>query len=235
MQEKTLEEIFRDICSADWPLRERLDAFSRAVRELALPFAEAYDDLVARLKTSQAGADVPAPGQVKPHFLLPDTRGHLISLAELLEAGPVIISFNRGHWCEYCAIELSALRQALNEVAAQGASVVSIMPESQEFISIAGANHANAFTILSDIDNSYALTVGLVIWLGDRVRKLYQEHGLHLDQYQKSGAWFVPIPATFVVRTDGRIVSRYVDPDFRTRMEIDDIIAALKAAQPSSH
>jgi peroxiredoxin len=62
------------------------------------------------------------------------------------------------------------------------------------------------------------------------VRKLYLEHGLHLDRYQGSGPWFVPIAATFVVGTDGRIVSRYVDPDFRTRMEINDILMALKVA-----
>jgi peroxiredoxin len=39
----------------------------------------------------------------------------------------------------------------------------------------------------------------------------------------------VPIPATFVVGKDGRILARYVDPDFRNRMDIEDIIAALKA------
>ena len=232
MQEKTLEAVFRDICSAEGPLRERLEAFSQAVRELGLPFAEVYDDLAARLKASQAGAAAPAPGDTMPPFVLPDSAGRLIGLSSLLEEGPAVISFNRGHWCEYDAIELSALRQALNEIASHGAKVVSIMPETQEFISKVYAGQANSFTVLSDVDNSYALIVGLVIWLGDRVRKLYLEHGLHLDQYQGSGAWFVPIPATFVVGIDGRIVSRYVDPDFRTRMEIEEILAALKVAKP---
>jgi hypothetical protein len=72
------------------------------------------------------------------------------------------------------------------------------MPETQEFISKIFTDQATSFTLLSDVDNSYALIVGLVVWLGDRVRKLYLEHGLHLDRYQGSGAWFVPIPATFV-------------------------------------
>ena len=149
----------------------------------------------------------------------------------LLEDGPAVISFNRGHWCEYDAIELSAFRQALSEIASHGAKVVSIMPETQEYMSKIYTDQATSFTILSDVDNSYALIVGLVIWVGDKVRKLYLEHGLHLDQYQGSGAWFVPIPVTFVVGTDGRIVSRYVDPDFRTRMEIKDILTALKVAK----
>ncbi len=231
MQKRTLEAVFRDICSVEGPLRERLEAFSQAVRELGLPYAEAYDDLAARLKASQAGAAAPGPGDTMPLFVLPDASGHLVGLSSLLEDGPVVISFNRGHWCEYDAIELSAFRQALNEIASHGAKVVSIMPETQEFISKIYTDQETSFTLLSDVDNSYALIVGLVIWLGEKVRNLYLEHGLRLDQYQGSGAWFVPIPATFVVGTDGRIVSRYVDPDFRKRMEIKDILAALKVAK----
>ncbi len=69
--------------------------------------------------------------------------------------------------------------------------------------------------------------MGLVIWLGDRVREIYLAHGLHLEKYQHSDSWFLPIPATFVVSQDGIIAARYVDPDFRQRMEIADIINAV--------
>ena len=163
-----------------------------------------------------------------PEFLLPDSSGRLVSLDDLIAEGPAVISFNRGHWCEYCTIELTALRQGLNEIAAHGAKVVSIMPESEAFTTKAAANAGNAFKVLSDIDNGYALTVGLAIWLGERVRTLYLSHGLNLERFQNSPNWFVPIPATFVVGRDGVIVARHVDPDFRNRMDIEEIVAALK-------
>jgi peroxiredoxin len=165
-----------------------------------------------------------------PPFLLPGSGGRLASLAELIRSGPSVISFNRGHWCEYCAIELSALSQALNAFAAKGAKVVSIMPETREFIKDASTACGGRFEFLSDIDNGYALETGLVIWLGDRVRKIYLEHGLHLERYQGNETWFMPIPATFVVGRDGLVAARYVDPDFRRRMEIDDIMAAIESA-----
>jgi len=38
----------------------------------------------------------------------------------------------------------------------------------------------------------------------------------------------VPIPATFVVGADGVIAARYLDPDYRLRMEIDQLRAALR-------
>jgi peroxiredoxin len=226
-----LNEVFRELCAMEAPLGERLAAFSAAVRAHALPFADAYDALVARITSGEAGASAPGAGERMPPFALPDGRGIVHSLDDLLRDGPVVVSFNRGHWCEYCAIELTAMRQALTEIAAAGAQVVSIMPEQAEFVARAAADNDHAFLVLSDENNGYALQLNLVIWLGERVRNLFIESGLQLDQYQGNAAWFVPIPATFVVGADGTIAARYVDPDFRRRMEIDDILAALKSLQ----
>ena len=46
--------------------------------------------------------------------------------------------------------------------------------------------------------------------------------------YQGNDSWMLPIPATFVVGTDGRIKARFVDPDYRKRMAIEELIASLK-------
>jgi peroxiredoxin len=229
MKATSVQDAFEKICATEAPLHERMAAFSEAVREFGLPFAEAYDELVARIRSGEAGSLAPAPGEPMPGFLLPDSTGRLVSLDDVLAEGPAVISFNRGHWCEYCRIELTAFRQGMNEIAAEGASVVSIMPESEVFAGRAAAEAGNAFRVLSDIDNGYALTTGLVIWLGERVRNLYLSHGLNLERFQNSPNWFVPIPATFVVGRDGVIVARHVDPDFRNRMDIEAIVAALKA------
>ncbi len=229
MQAESLEDAFKQICAMEAPLHERLEAFSGAVRKFGLPFAEAYDDLVQRIRTGEAGRSAPKVGERMPSFLLPDESGRLLDLRDLLADGPAVISFNRGHWCEYCAIELAALSEALSEIAAQGANVTSIMPETEEFTKKAAASTGNAFRILSDIDHGYALSLGLVVWLGERVRKLYLAHGINVPRFQNSSSWFVPIPATFVVGRDGRIVARYVDPDFRKRMDVEDILAALRS------
>lgn len=210
------------------PLSERLNAFSEAVRRFSLPFANVYDDLVIRVRSANAGLFVPKAGERMPPFALPDHENRLLTLDDLLRQGPAVISFNRGHWCEYCLIELAALRGSLNEFARRGAHVVSIMPEIQAYISEMADR--DAFTILSDIDNGYALELGLAIWLGDDVRKLYLEHGLELQKFNGNDTWFLPIPATFVVGEDGIIIDRFVDPDFRNRMEIANILSALDYA-----
>ena len=86
------------------------------------------------------------------------------------------------------------------------------------------------FPVLSDIDNGYALSLGLVMWVGEEVCQLYSSGGVNLPEFSGSDGWMLPIPATFVVGRDGRVISRYVDPDFRTRMDAEAILAALNSA-----
>jgi len=228
MSDTSLEDAFRRICASEVPLSERLHAFSEAVKRFSIPFANVYDDLVVRIRSGDAGLSAPKIGERMPPFALPDRENRLVTLDALLREGPAVVSFNRGHWCEYCLIELAALRGALAEFARRGARVVSIMPEAQTYIS--EMDNRDAFTILSDIDNGYALELGLAIWLGDDVRKLYLQHGLELQKYNGNDTWFLPIPATFVVGKDGIIIDRFVDPNFRNRMDVANILSALDRA-----
>jgi peroxiredoxin len=47
---------------------------------------------------------------------------------------------------------------------------------------------------------------------------------------QGTDNWMLPIPATFIVGTDGIVRGRFVDPDYRMRMAIEDMLAALRSA-----
>jgi peroxiredoxin len=224
----TLAEAFAEAVAMAAPLAARLASYAAKLSELNPPFAEAYDGLVAKLALSGAGSNAPAVGDKMPSFLLPDGHGRLVGLEQLLMRGPVVISMNRGHWCPFCRLELHGLNQARDRIAELGASVVSIMPERQQY---AGRlrEEGIGITILSDIDNGYAMELGLIMWVGNRVQKLMMKRGFELDAYQGNGGWFLPLPATFVVGRDGFIVARFVDPDFRKRMDIEEIISALEA------
>jgi peroxiredoxin len=230
----TLEQAFADICVMDGPLSRKLAAYSAKLRELNFPFAEAYDTLVARLIDGGIGADAPKVGEPMPPFALPSRSGRLEHLDGLLAGGPVVISFNRGHWCPFCKIELRTIAAYHEEIAAHGGMVVSILPDRQGLLGRLDADTHGRLTILTDVDNGYALSLGLVMWLGERVKELMRGRGMHLDQFHGNDGWFLPLPATFVVASDGIIVSRHVDPDFRIRMDIDEILAALRRAATHS-
>jgi peroxiredoxin len=226
----TLPEALAAICTMDAPLSERLAAYAQAMRDLGSPFADEYDAMVDRLARGEVGEDAPAVGEPMPPFLLPDASGRAVSLDELCAAGPVVVSFNRGHWCSFCRIELATLAEAHADFVALGAEVVSIMPQLQHFTGAVQGRHFGRLRILTDVDNGYAMSLGLVTWVGDSLRGRMAARGLKLDEFQGNDAWFVPLPATFVVGRDGYVKARFIDPNFRHRMDVADILAALRSA-----
>jgi Redoxin len=111
----------------DAPLNERLEAYSKAVRDVIPAYADAVDRLVARLSRSDAGAGAPQPGELMPSFVLPDETGRLTSLEALLNDGPLAITFHRGHWCPWCRISASALAKVQNEIMGTGGQVAAVV------------------------------------------------------------------------------------------------------------
>ena len=223
-----LKQAFQQCRDMEGTLSDQLKAYAAAGREFFPAYGEAVDRLVVRLHENGGGENAPRPGEVMPPFLLPDETGRLISLPALLSQGPVAVMFYRGHWCPYCRLNVRAVIQAQGHIKALGAQTVAIMPETQQFTEKFKADANAPFPVLTDLDNGYALSLNLAIWLGTEIQRLlsYQD----LSDFHGNDGWVLPIPATFVVGRDGRVKARFVDPDFRKRMEIDDLIAALKAA-----
>ncbi len=227
---RTVDEAFVFCRDMDGSLTERLETFSNAVRQLRPGAQEAVDRLVARLEQHEAGQGAPRPGEKMPPFILPDETGHLLSLDELLDNGPVAVVFHRGHWCPYCRINTRALAEAQDSIGAEGAQIAAIMPERQQFASAFKSDADARFPVLTDIDNGYALSLNLAIWVGDEVQQLMQAGGRDLPRYQGNDAWILPLPATFIVRRDGTIGARFVDPDYRKRMGVEELKRSLSQA-----
>jgi peroxiredoxin len=227
---EALQGAFIECRDMDAALSERLSKFADAVRRLDPAFQDAVDRLIARLENSKVGLSSPAPGEPMPPFLLPDETGKLVSLDKLLEKGPVAITFHRGHWCPYCRINTSALAEVQDEIAADGGQLVAITPDRQQFTIEWKSESDSHFPILTDLDNGYALSLNLIFWVGEEMKNMIQHAGFNVAQSQGNDSWFMPVPATFVVGTDGKVVARYVDPDYRKRMAIEDLLESLRQA-----
>lgn len=221
-----LDADFQRIREMDASLGEQLHSFAEAARQRRPEFAQAIDRLVERLREYGVGDSAPPVGDRMPSFLLPDESGHLVSLDELLTRGPVAVTFHRGHWCPYCRINIKALAQAHKELAAQGGQIVAIMPDRQKFVAELKSESNVPFPILTDMDNGYALSLNLTIWVGDEMRKMMQHQDL--PTFQGNDSWMLPIPATFVVGRDGLIRARFMDPDYRRPMAIADMLMAMR-------
>jgi peroxiredoxin len=228
---ETLEEKFVQCRDLDVSLADRLQAFAGEVRRMGPHFAEAVDRLVEHLMESDAGTAAPKPGEPLPSFLLPDEQGRLVGLEELLQTGPVAIAFHRGYWCPYCRININALARAEEKIEKEDRRIVAITPDRQRFTAWLKADAKAPFPILTDMDNGYAMSLGLAIWVGEEMKALMVSAGWDPAVSQGMQDWMLPIPATFVVNTDGIVTARFVDPDYRMRMAIEDVVDALRAAK----
>jgi len=215
----------------DTPLKDRLTAIASRTRVQHPDFAATVDRLVARLRDSGAVSAVPQPGDLLPPFLLPDETGRLMRLQDVLADGPAAICFHRGHWCPFCRTNITALAKAQEEIATLGARIVAITPDRATYALMLKELSGARFPVLTDVDNGYALSLNLAIWLDLELQGYMREAGRDLPRYQGNPSWMVPVPATFVVRRDSVIAARYLDPDYRQRMSIEDLIDALKQAR----
>jgi len=227
---RALRRAFDRARDLDGSLEQRLAAYSDAIRDLHPDYARAVDQLVARLLVSGAGTSAPQPGDPMPPFALPDENGRLASLDQLTSAGPLAVMFHRGHWCPWCRISLDVLADAQQEVTRNG-SIVAIVPERAPFAATFKAEAKSPFPVLTDMDNGYALLLNLAIWVGPELEHLLTDLGRVLPDYQGNAAWMLPIPAAFVVDRAGIVRHRFLDPDFRRRVAVDDLVAALRDAR----
>jgi peroxiredoxin len=225
-----LEETFTRCRDLDAPLADRLQAFANEVRRIGPQFAETVDALASRLMESGAGATAPKVGEPMPPFLLPDEAGRLVALEDLLAEGPVAIAFHRGHWCPYCRININALARAAEDIGGERRHIAAVVPDRQKFTAWLKSDSQAPFPILTDIDSGYAMCLDLAIWVGDEMKRMMVTSGWDPSVSQGTDNWLLPIPATFIVGTDGVVAARFVDPDYRMRMAIEDLTAALRSA-----
>ena len=141
-----------------------------------------------------------------------------------------MVTFYRGSWCPYCNLQLRALQAKLNEIESLGATLVAISPEVPDASMTKNEISNMDFTVLSDQDAKVASQYG-VAWevpefLLDHMRI---DRELDLKEINNGNGSVLPIPATFIIGTNGLVQWNYVNVDYRTRSEPDEIIEALKS------
>jgi len=211
-------------------LKAELDAFRSEFMAHVPP--EVRDAMVrADMELAASGIAQRAlrAGDRKPDVSLPDARGRYVRLNGLLAAGPVVLSFYRGGWCPYCNLELRALQQALPEITRLGATLVAVSPQTPDESLSTAEKNALAFPVLSDAGSATARSFGIAYDLAEELRPIYTRFGHALPDKNGDESWVLPIPATYVIDTDGTIALAYVDVDYRNRLEPAEILTALQS------
>jgi peroxiredoxin len=215
-------------------LQAKLDAFKADFQSGKPPYnappqvhatmKKATDALIA---SGQAERALKA-GDKAPEFTLQDPDGNPVSSVELLAKGPLVLSFYRGVWCPYCNMELQALEAALPAIRDLGASLVAISPQIKANSRKSVRQNELSFPILSDSNNDVAAAFGLRFTLPDYLVELYKSFGNDLPKINDDPSWTLPMPARFVIGTDGVITYAEVNPDYTLRPDPSELLPALR-------
>ena len=67
--------------------------------------------------------------------------------------------------------------------------------------------------------------------LPEPLQEIYGGFGINLPKHHGVGGWELPMPARYVVGTDGIVVDSVVHPDYTRRPEPQDTLAKLRELQ----
>lgn len=217
-------------------LQKTLDAFKADFDAGKPPYnaPRAVIDLMhkatAELKASGQAERARKVGDKAPSFALKDPDGNIVTSAELLAKGPLVVSFYRGVWCPYCNMELQALQAALPEFEKLGASLIAISPQTAPNSRRSTRDNKLTFPILSDEKGRIGEAFGLKFKLPDYLVDLYKSFKNDLPSFNDDPAWTLPMPARYVIGQDGTILYAEVNPDYTQRPDPEELLPALRQA-----
>jgi peroxiredoxin len=166
-------------------------------------------------------------GEMAPLFRLRCGPGGFIDLSDLLEGGPVVVSFFWGDWCSFCVLELKALAAAHPQIERLGARLLVLSPQARDKSSSLTGDGEPPFPLLRDAGCNIAARYRIAFTVPQQFRAAYLALGYPVSARTGSKDWVLPIPATYVLDSTGLIVLSYLDADYTTRLEPAEIIVAL--------
>ena len=210
------------------PLQRQLEELTSKLRALVPAERLAtVDHAIRELRESRIVSSALKKGEKAPAFELPDGDGRLWRSEDLLRSGPLVIVFYRGRWCAYCNTQLVALQEIHKQIGAAKASLVAISPQTQKHSYMTRDMHKLRFSLLSDAGNKVARQFGLVYRLSPELQAMYESIYTKLPGYNGDQSWELPLPATYIIGSDGTISYDRIDADWRKRPEPEEMLKEL--------
>ncbi|HKF46130.1 MAG TPA: peroxiredoxin-like family protein [Terracidiphilus sp.] len=213
-------------------LQDQLDEITSNTRHLVQPERLAIGErAVEQLFHSQIEEKILPIGSAAPEFSLKDSNGKLRRSRDLLEQGPLILKFFRGRWCPYCITELERWHGLHDRLRERGVHFIAISPQIERQSDFMVNQHGFPFPVLSDPGNKLAAQFNLVWTVPETLRDYYRSILVNIPFVNGDQSWTLPLPATYVINTAGRIVFAEAHADFRVRPEPEEVLAAAIAGR----
>lgn len=169
------------------------------------------------------------PGSDAPEFSLAGLTGNTVNIVPQQIKKPLVVTFYRGGWCPYCNLHLAELRKAEEALIEQGFDVWFISPDRPELLYESLQEPDIGYTLYSDSTLSAAKAFGVAYEVEQSELDQFFNGGLTLKEATGEQGNLLPVPGTFLIGTDGLIHFQYVNPNFKTRLDPNVLLAAAES------
>jgi len=135
-------------------------------------------------------------------------------------------------------IEVGSLlnpQQQLVRIRALGATLVAISPELPDRTLTTAEVNQLGYPVLSDVDNAVARRYRLTHTIDPAVVGYQLGNGNDVAAFNGSARAEVPLPATYIIGTDGVVQFAFVRADYTHRAEPEDVLAVLRDLTATAH
>lgn len=151
-----------------------------------------------------------------------------ISLESLYRDKSLVVIFYRGYWCPACSRHLSEFAERAIEIENAGAQIIAVTPETYENAEKTIDNTGIDFTVISDADGSVMSAFDVLFDVTDDYNEMIEDKlNASIREINGNKDATLPVPATFIIDTKGKIVYRQFNPDYKQRASVNDILENL--------
>lgn len=184
---------------------------------------------VAELKQRRLAANILPVGAKLPAFELQDQDGKIVSSSDLLANRKLVLCFIRGRWCPFCVGQMEAMNLVLPQIEKAGAAFIAISPQTVKQSFFMHDQHKLRFPLLSDADNKIARQFGLTYRVPEPQEAVYRRAFVNLPFTNGDDSWELPIPATYILDSDGTVLHASANEDYTERPEPNEIVGMVQA------
>ena len=198
--------------------RNKLNYFPVLVSLLLLLATNAYSQVPEKaidISPLLIGESIP-----DAQLLTPDSS--VVKLGDIVSAKPTVLVFYRGGWCPFCNSQLAALAVSSDEIVKLGYQIIAVTPDNFKMLNSTMKDDKVNYKLFADPDGALIQKIGIAFKTPDKSKAFIAE------RTKLKATEVLPVPTVFVLNTKGEILFEYINPNYKTRISPELLLAVLK-------
>ncbi len=164
-----------------------------------------------------------------PKVTLRASDSRSVELTDHVRGKTSVLVFYRGGWCPFCNLQLAQLRELKPKLDELGVQLVAISPDRPEKLADSVGKHHLDYTLLSDSEAKAIVAFGLAFRVPAADRERLKGMKMDIDDASGRQHHLLPVPAVYVVDAEGVVRFVYANPDYKSRLAPEVLLAAVQA------